>query len=82
MCLNYNKTPFDFTYYKVKLRTDRQSVGRSQISKYFAGEDICESFRGLRCDCAINLFEISLYRIRIRTSDLRVIEFGNNFTLR
>jgi len=40
-----------------------------------------ENFRGLRCDCAINLFEISMYRIRIRISDLAVVEFGN-FTLR
>jgi hypothetical protein len=64
MCLMYYKTPFDFTY-KVKVRTDKQSVGRSQNSKYFARRNICESFRGSRRDCAINLFEISMYRIRI-----------------
>jgi len=39
LCLMLYKTPFDFTY-KVKMLTDKQSVGRSQISKYFAGEDI------------------------------------------
>jgi len=47
----------------------------------FRRRNICESFRGSRYDCAINLFEISMYRIRIRISNLTVVEFGK-FTLR
>jgi hypothetical protein len=43
MCLMYYKTPFDFTY-KVKVRTGKQSVGRSQNPKYFAGEIFARAF--------------------------------------
>jgi hypothetical protein len=64
MCLMSYKTPFDFTY-KVKVRTDKQSVSRSQIFEIFRRRNVCECFRGSRCDFAINLFEISMYRIRI-----------------
>ncbi len=43
MCLMSYKTPFDFTY-KVKVRTGKQSVGRSQNPKYFAGEIFARAF--------------------------------------
>jgi hypothetical protein len=64
MCIMFYKTPFDFTY-KVKVRTDKQSVIRSQNSKYFAGEIFARAFEDRDATAQLILFEINMYRIRI-----------------
>ena len=62
MCLNYNKTPFDFTY-KVKVRTDRQSVGRSQISNISQEKIFARAFED--CDATAQLICLRLACIEL-----------------